>query len=338
MQARKTKVAVEGQKFKINGEYTYKGRVWNGIDIEGLLFNTRMVQGIFDDKNPETISKWAYPDTGRWDPERNTREFIKAMPSWREKGVLAFNINLQGGSPEGYSKEQPWHNSAFLEDGTLDENYMARLEKILDRADELGMVAILGYFYQAQDQRIKDELRVRRAVFEATYWILERQYQNVLIEINNECNHRFTHKILKTDRVHKMFRLVREISDHELLVSASFGGGRVPSDNVIAEADYLLLHGNGVDDPDRIEEMVKETRANPHYQDQPIVFNEDDHFDFDQEKYNMLMAIKNGASWGFFAPGKNNYRDGYQSVPVNWEINTPTKKAFFNKVDETVNG
>ena len=39
-----------------------------------------MVQGIFDDRNSETASQWAYPDTGKWDAERNTREFIAAMP------------------------------------------------------------------------------------------------------------------------------------------------------------------------------------------------------------------------------------------------------------------
>ena len=108
--------------------------------------NSRMVQGIFDDQNPETRSRWAYPDTGRWDPERNAREFLAAMPEWRRHGLLAFTINFQGGSPEGYSQSQPWHNSAFEADGSLREDYLVRLERILDRADELGMVAIVGIF------------------------------------------------------------------------------------------------------------------------------------------------------------------------------------------------
>jgi hypothetical protein len=29
------------------------------------------------------------PDTGNWDPERNLREFLNALPKWREHGVLA---------------------------------------------------------------------------------------------------------------------------------------------------------------------------------------------------------------------------------------------------------
>ena len=81
--------------------------------------NSRMVQGIYDDLNPETAPRWAYADTGRWDARRNTREFLAAMPEWRRYGLLAFTLNLQGGSPEGYSKGQPWHNSAFESDGSL---------------------------------------------------------------------------------------------------------------------------------------------------------------------------------------------------------------------------
>ena len=134
------------------------------MKIEGLLMNLRAVQGIFDDLNPETRGKWAYPDTGKWDPERNTREFLAAMPEWRKHGLLAFTVNLQGGSPEGYSKGQPWENTAIDPDGNLRPAYMQRLARILDRADELGMVAIVGYFYFGQDQRVKDEAAVKRAV------------------------------------------------------------------------------------------------------------------------------------------------------------------------------
>jgi hypothetical protein len=116
---RNTTVAIEGAAFLINGQPTYSGRSWNGHKVEGLLFNSRMVQGIFDDLNPGTRSMWNYPDTNQWDAERNTREFIEAMPLWRDHGLLAFTINLQGGSPQGYSNAQPWHNSAIDEAGEL---------------------------------------------------------------------------------------------------------------------------------------------------------------------------------------------------------------------------
>src|SRR2546421_497685 len=115
---RHTSISIVGDEFQINGKSTYPGRKWNGHNIQGLLLNSRMVQGIFDDLNTNTVAQWAYPDTGKWDADRNTSEFIAAMPEWHEHGLLAFTINLQGGSPQGYSKDQPWNNSAIATDGS----------------------------------------------------------------------------------------------------------------------------------------------------------------------------------------------------------------------------
>ena len=149
---RKTEVSIRGEDFYINGKPTYAGRVWQGHRVEGLLMNARMVQGIFDDLNPETNTRWAYPDTHVWSADRNTKEFVAAMPAWRSHGLLAFTINLQGGSPEGYSHGgQPWINSAFAPDGSLRPAYMERLARILDEADRLGMVAIVSYFYTGSE-------------------------------------------------------------------------------------------------------------------------------------------------------------------------------------------
>jgi hypothetical protein len=71
-----TVVSIKDDQFFINGKPTYAKRYWNGYKIEGLLLNSRMVQGIFDDLNPETKNNWIYPDTKKWDPERNTNEFV----------------------------------------------------------------------------------------------------------------------------------------------------------------------------------------------------------------------------------------------------------------------
>jgi hypothetical protein len=334
---RRTEVAIKGDLFLINGKPTYAGRTWKGYRVEGLLFNSRMVQGIFDDLNPETRGMWAYPDTKTWDPERNTREFLAAMPEWRRHGLLAFTINLQGGSPQGYTKgRQPWHNSAITAAGALRPAYMARLERILDRADELGMVVILGVFYFGQDERLQDEPAVKTALNNAVDWVLAKGYRNVLIEVNNECNIRYDHAILQPDRVHELIERVkaRQRDGRRLLVSTSYGGGTVPRPNVVTSADFLLLHGNGVNQPERLAEMVRQTRKVPGYRPVPILVNEDDHFDFDKPMNNLLAALAEYCSWGFFDPGKNNYHDGYQSPPVRWDLNTDRKKAFFSLVKE----
>jgi hypothetical protein len=370
----RTEVAIEGERFLINGSPAYAGREYRGYRIEGLLLNARMVQGIFDDENPETRGLWAYPDTGTWDPERNTQEFVEAMPSWRACGLLAFTLNLQGGSPMGYSSvaathlalqelraragdprpvpepatAQPWHNSAFTATGELKQAYLARLRRILDAADELGMVVILGYFYQGQDERLADERAVCRAVDGITGWLLERGYTNVLVEVNNECDTRYEHEVLQPHRVHELILRVRAQThrSRRLLAGTSYRGGRIPDEQVVAASDFVLLHGNGVSDPARIAEMVDRTRALPAFRPMPILFNEDDHYNFDRPYNNMLAALSRYASWGYFDPGegaggksaRGNYHDGFQNVPVNWTINTERKRQFFAFVQEVTQG
>jgi hypothetical protein len=137
--------------------------------------------------------------------------------------------------------------------------------------------------------------------------------------------------------VHELIERVKSLetpAGRRLLVGTSYGGGTVPGDTVVRSSDFLLLHGNGVGDPARIAEMVRQTRARPSYRPMPILFNEDDHFDFAKPANNMLAAVGEYASWGYFDPGKNNYCDGYQSPPVQWQINTDRKRDFFRLLGE----
>jgi hypothetical protein len=334
-----TVVSIEKDAFLIDGQPTFMGRHYNGMKIEGLLMNARLVQGVFDDRNPETRSRWTYPD-GPWDAERNTSEFIAMMPEWRAKGMISFTINLQGGSPEGYSKTQPWDNAAFSPEGEPDTAYLDRLGRILDKADELHMAPIVGLFYFGQDNRLHDETAVVRAVESVTDWLLSRGDRHVLVEIGNEVDvGHYTRDIIKAHRCHELIELVQvkslgklDTPAGRLLVSTSMRGGTQPPDPIMRVSDFILLHGNSVEDPDRIRAMIKTCRDNPCYKGQPIVFNEDDHFDFDADDNNMLAAIGDYAGWGFFdyRMADEGFDDGYQSVPVNWSISSDRKRGFFD--------
>ncbi len=337
-----TVVSIRGEDFLINGRPTCEGRTWRGHRVEGLLLNSRMVQGIFDDRRDMRTgnrSLWAYPDTGAWDAARNTREFVAAMPEWRRRGLLAITLNLQGGSPEGYSKAQPWDNSAFETDGTLRSPFLSRAGDIIRRADALGMVVILGYFYFGQDERLKDEAAVIRGTDNATQWILDRGFRNVLVEVNNECNvSKYDHEILKAPRVHELIERVKSHAGdgRRLLVGTSYGGGAIPRENVVRVSDFLLMHGNGVKQPDGIAEMVRKARQVKGYAPMPILFNEDDHFDFDKPENNFSAAVSEHASWGYFdyrMQGEG-FDEGYQSVPVNWGISSERKRGFFQLLSE----
>lgn len=128
--AQKTTVSIVKDQFYINGKPTYQGRYWQNHKIEGLLMNARMVQGVFVDLNPEISSEFRYPDTRIWDATRNNNEFVKAMPQWKANGLLAFTLNMQGGSPYGYGNKK-CINPGFHSDGRLMEPYMNQLENIL---------------------------------------------------------------------------------------------------------------------------------------------------------------------------------------------------------------
>ena len=82
--------------------------------------------------------------------------------------------------------------------------------------------------------------------------------------------------------------------------------------------------------------MVEQTRKLEGYRTMPILFNEDDHYDFDKENYNMKAAVSSYASWGFFDFRRDGeeFNEGFQSVPVDWSINSDRKRGFYNKVKE----
>jgi hypothetical protein len=335
---RYTTVAIQNEQFYINDHLTYEGRTWNGNIIEGLLFNARLVNGIFDDLNPQTVNLWKYPDTGIWDPNRNTSEFVNAMQEWRNQGMLAFSLNIQGGSPTGYGSGN-WLNPGYFADGNLRTDYMDRLESIINKADELGMVVILGLFYFGQDEYLTNEASVKNALSNVINWLMDKGYRNVIIEINNECDHgRYDHTILTAPRIHELIELAKSIEKDgfRFLVGTSFNGGSIPTNNVVKSSDFILIHGNGVDHPAMITEMIRLTRNLTEYRPMPILINEDDHYGFDDAENNLVAAIQSYASWGYFDYRRAGepFQEGFQSLPVDWSISSTRKMNFFEKLSE----
>ncbi|MGM0931106.1 MAG: hypothetical protein ACQEXN_15575 [Actinomycetota bacterium] len=339
-----THVSIVGQQFLINGQPTYSGQAYEDKSIEGLLFNSRMVQAIFDDENSETQSRWAYPDTGKWDADRNTTEFVALLPTWRSFGLLGFTLNLQCGNPVRgrgpggpVPMQQPWEVSAYLANGSLKEAWLNRLKRVIDEADRLGMVVILGLFYFGQDHRLEDEAAVIRAAENVIRWLDDNDVTNVVIEVANECNvPRYSHELLKPERIPELMQHVRGLTNRPISASyASLPEDYLPPAELVGAVDFVLLHANGINDPDVIAQMVADSRAKAYQTGgaKPIVFNEDNHFDFYKPRNNFLAAVENYASWGFFDPGENNdYHDGFQCPPVQWGLSTPLKRSFSHEL------
>ncbi|MBF0680715.1 MAG: hypothetical protein IR164_17455 [Devosia sp.] len=349
-----TEVSIRGADFYIDGKITYEGRYHAGRRIEGLLMNSRMVQATFDDELPETAGNWAYPDTGVWDPDRNTREFIAMLPTYRKKGLLGITVGFQGGGSI-YTKplSDTYINSAFNWDGSLKPAYMARLAQVLDAADKAGLVVIVNYFYWRQE-RFESDDAVRRATREATRWLLETGHRNIILDIKNEF--RDQPGLLSGGGIHELIEIAKsETKDgRRLLVgSSSHAYIHLPCGPWMDMVDLFLPHGNDL--PPRVfREQLKMMKTSATYlkNPRPICCNEDS-IDLD----NMEAAIEAGCSWGYYdqgygcdekqvkcdwasRPRETSYADlsGFQTMPVNWSINTEHKHAFFDRLEAITGG
>lgn len=347
--AQQTRVGILGSQFTINGQPTYtaaQGFPAADEKIVGTLLNVRAVQAAFEDfqypergtrQNPYPTNVMGpvwfdYPDA-RFDPERNVREFLEALPEWRKHGLLAFTINLQGGGPvDGNYGEnapmQPHRNSAFEPDGSLRPSYLARVRRILAKADELGMVVIVGLFYQGQNARVQElpnDGGIRRGIVEAVAWLKSLPHRNVLIEIQNEVGVRvYRHRLLQPAGAAEAIEIARQAAAGEFPVSVSWVSS-ARDEKALRVADYLLFHTNGRT-PEQVHDEIASMRRLGGFT-KPLLINEDG-----VSTFNFQAAANERVGWGFYDQGTNNYLDGFQSPPVNWRIGSIVKWLFFDQV------
>jgi hypothetical protein len=344
-----TVVGIRGSQFTINGQPTYtaaQGFPHANANLAGTLLNIRAVQAIFDDANyPGRGSRgnpypahtmddgiWDYPD-GPYSAERNLREFLEALPQWRKCGILAFTVNLQGGGPvDGNFGEnapmQPHVNTGFNARGELQEPYQRRLQKVLAEADRLGMVVIVGLFYQGENARIdtapNDEF-IRTAITQTMRWLKSLPHRNVLVEIQNEVGVRgYRHPLLRPEGVAEAIALAQKEGGGQFPVSVSWLAG-LRERSALQQADYILFHTNGRT-PEAVHEEIIAFRKLAGYE-KPMLINEDG-----VSPFNLQAAVQERVGWGYYDQGTSNYKDGFQSPPVNWGISSPVKWLFFEQV------
>nr|MDO8118858.1 hypothetical protein [Candidatus Sigynarchaeota archaeon] len=240
------------------------------------------------------------------------------------------------------------------------DTYMKRLDRILHAADENGMIAIVNYFYWQHARRFIDEAAIKAATRNATEWLLQTGQKNILVDLVNESNPHYAMlgiPIMAPNRVHELIEIVKSctIDGRRLLVGCSSGGGStgIPHGRWLDAEDISMPHGNGCT-PDLLKLKIKALREEDEYQmrPRPILINEDG-----TNVDNLEAAIDEFASWGFYCQGygsmysdlsndwtkqprESSYNDlsGFQTVPVNWSINTPRKKVFFDRLNLITSG
>ena len=319
MHQTQTHVAIDETRFLLNGEPTYPG-----TQVEGLLFNVRTVNATFDDtlgeidwfdddgSRPENSNAGHGPWQSPASAEANTARFIQGLAEYRANGVLAVNLNLQGGHPlngkpwiqegHGSAGRRPnghrdfYHNSASGADGSLDPRFQRRLERVIEACDRLGMAVVLQLFYFGQDTVFESEDQVRAAADKAVDFVCERGYGNVIVEIANEVMEgHFHHDVLKPAGVSELIHRVRDRAraEHgrELLVSMSEAAmlnerqwTHAQIDEVFSACDLILIHGGDnvetgrVGDASELVRKVEHIQSRPWFRDRPrpIATNESD--------------------------------------------------------------
>ena len=247
----RTHVSIQDGHWHINGHVTNPGAA-----AEGLLLNTRMVNAVFEDTS-----------NADFDADTNTDELIAKLPAYARSGLNAITLGLQGGFP-GYEGAV---NSAFAADGSLRATYLGRVQRVLTACDRLGMVVILGCYYQRQDQILTDEAAVSVGVENVAKWLATIGASNVVLEVANEAGHGgFDHASLKSSAGQvRLIERARAVNPGLLVSTSSLGDGR-SSDDVAKACDFLLIHFNGTP----ISEFAARIERLQPY-GKPIVCNED---------------------------------------------------------------
>jgi len=299
-----TEVSLSGNQWFINGKLTNPGS-----SAEGLLMNVRMVNATFEDLHKTDF-----------DAEANTTAFLAHLSEYAASGVNAFTFCLQGGNPE----YEGAINSAFNPDGSLRSDYMRRVERVLRACDEQGVAVILTYYYQRQIKVLKDEAAIRAGVENATRWIVDHGFKNVLVEVANEHAHggfKSTPVIQKPEGQASLLKLVKKIAPHLLVTASGYSSGKVSP--IVAEAcDFLTPHWNLA----KLEEIPERCEMLSRF-GKPLVCNED----LRDNESDLLAALRtsvaHGCAYGLMA------KDVNQTFPFRFQ-GTADNLAFYTALRE----
>jgi len=310
----KTKISILKDRFLINGKLVYSEISGANSASLGLLWNQRVIQGVFDDKKDR--SRFDLFKMGTFDPEKNTDNLIAALPEWYDYGMRAITVGFQGGWPVGMVDVTEIDNNPFGPDGlSLDPAYAARMDRIIRAADNIGMAVIVSLLYWSQCKRLKDGRAIVNAVRTGAEFLKTGGYTNVILEVANEYNiDAFSdHPIVNApEGITQLIRIAREASGG-MLTGASGGGGMFDQE-VIEESDVVIVHGNGLSRGSYYG-FLRKVRSLA--DDKPILCNEDSPC-----CTRVDVSLELGISWGYY----NNYTK--QIPPADYGI-APGEDLFF---------
>ena len=224
--------------------------------VRGSLAMVRVTQGIFDD---EWLSERAY------DPAANTNRLIEQLEVYKQHGIGGIVVGLQGGDP-GYAQEVNGVGrgasadlgeksgalvSAYNSDGSLKDEWMARLDKLISAANKHGLVVCLVLFQQDQDESLASREAIVAAAGNIARHLIETNARNVMLDVADawdEPEGHWDHRRFIPRFVEYLIRAVRDEFQHAdftLPIGASSGSGMLYPMSLARLCDMVLLQGDG---------------------------------------------------------------------------------------------
>lgn len=316
----KTNLTISGENFLINGKLVYSEIEGSNPQMHGLLMNARLIQGIFDDKADATrFNRFGMT----FDPEKNTNALIAALPEWYRYGLRAFTVGLQGGGPCFTVPNGEIINNPFSPDGLhIDGEYLARLTRLLNAADELGMVVIVSALYCGQIRHLNGAQAVINAVRTTANWLRDGGWKNIIFEPANEYDIDLWKDYPIVKEHQSMVGLLDMARRESGLFVGCSGGGGVLNAEVARASDVILFHGNGQPRQAMANLIANARKWAP---GKPIVCNEDS-----QAITNLQVCMDHHVSWGYY----NGLTK--QEMATDWRIRKGEDHFFALRIAENV--
>ena len=297
-----------GPRFKSDRFYVRVGRSWVEInrdkeyskDARGKLVVVHADQGLFHDE-------WLVEKP--FDPRANTEALIASLDAYKAYGVGAVGVSLQGADPRyggaisrrsgtTYGEGKGTLVSAFEGDGSLKDEWMARLESLLRATAERGMFVVITYLHPAQDEALESPEAIVAAARNITRWLIEKDFRNVIIDVATQWD-------VEGEWDHVTFiprniaNLIRDVRDQfngaafSLPIGASSGPGLSYPVSLARACDVVLVSGSGFPGAQRARRL----RQMSEYERPLLVI--DSEAQPDAVRAGADVALREAAGWAF---------------------------------------
>ena len=113
--------------------------------------------------------------------DRTTTELIENLPVYREHGVNCISVFFMG--------NRFTDMKGYREDGSLDPVYSERVGRIIEAADELGIVVLVGCLYWGESKGKYEswtQNEANAAIANTLKWLSVHNYRNTFVDVDNE--------------------------------------------------------------------------------------------------------------------------------------------------------